>query len=208
MTDDERLKKISSYFASGSFGMFSGLIINIFTRNPTYLNYLILVLILIFFILVTVLCEWWPHRRGEGRGVHEEESVLKKVTRRIKETNKIQILVLLLAAIFSFFILAPFVFPSFEILNPKGGGSVPQYLDISGHGAIPGSLVQIAIIDDLGNTWLSQYSATASQDGKWEVKNVQFGVSGSTGKKFRIYATLQRDPDIRFSTPTITVTRN
>jgi len=197
------LKKISSYFARGSIGLFIGIILDLFTRKPTYLNYLILTMILILLILIAIICELWS-QKGSTPEPSDKDFISKFMVTKKKAPG---IIILLILVGISYFIIAPFIFPSFEILNPKPNSYVPQFLDVSGHGAIPESLVQIAIIDEIGNTWLSQDIATTNQDGKWEVKNVQFGESDDSGKEFKIYAILRRENNVKFTSQSIIVAR-
>lgn len=154
--------------------------------EPLYMNINYIFIILILAILSKVL----------SYDIFEKSfPVIKKISTVLRSKVNIQKALLLFGVIVLVCLITfHYLFPPFEITEPKEGNYVDSTSTIYGHGAIPGSLVRLFVIDRYGQHW-SQGTVISTDSGLWVFNGVHFGQSGSEyfGQDFKIFADLTKD---------------
>ena len=182
--------------------IFVGIVLHILYSKPIFIN-ISLILPILIILLVVIISLFRQHKeriinyfRGLMREPLQPNEILKTLIGPL-------ILGILLG-----FILAQTLIPIFEITSPKEGRLVNQIINVGGHGAIPGSEIEIFVVDNLGHKW-TPGTTFSEMKGNWELYPVYIGEPGDKdrGKRYEIYALL-KTPGQNYSTKHIQVTRS
>lgn len=181
--------------ATNLIGVFAGYFV---FSDPLYINkfnfFIICFLVIILYLLSAIPLNGKLHTIHEFLG---------------KRISLSQAMLVFVIAVLICRLIFPFLFPSFQITEPKEGYSVKLNSAVSGHGAIPGSSVKVYVIDRFGQPWL-QGTVGTTMDGQWECNSVNFGQYGSkyVGQNFKIFASLTKDGGYDYKTPVVNVIRS
>lgn len=143
----------------------------------------------------------------DNKGSIDYTTKIKTSLNKIPINKTISVIIFFMIMLPIFVCIAHFLFPPFEITEPKDGDFVGRSCTVGGHGAIPGSEVNIYVINDLKNKY-PQDTVGTTQDGSWESNKVIFGEdrSDDAEKEFIVFATITKN-DITYETPHTTVNR-
>lgn len=141
-----------------------------------------------------------------------KETIMDTYKKSIKSSKLIsRFFVFMVPALFAIiaWIVIPSLIPAFEITSPKNSDEVDQLISVSGHGAIPGSEIEVLVIDDIGQKW-PQGITYSNTEGYWELHAVHIGRQNGIdiGKEYIIYASLKTPKGTIYSTKSIQVARS
>jgi uncharacterized membrane protein YhaH (DUF805 family) len=165
---------------------------------PPFIYYLIVIIVILVIIAIIVIYL-------KNRSANQDETTT--LQRRINDPRW-KVLICVIAMGFIVYNIYPQYIPPFKITEPNEGDTVKLISSVSGHGAPPGSSVDVYVIDQYGQTW-PEGTANTTTDGSWECKSVYFGQYGSqyVGQKFTMFAKLTEDGKT-YQTPSVNVIRS